>query len=65
MLFNHYLRWPQQTAQTFYQKDGLHPNVRGHVSGVGSKGAQTVLIERHSECWQTSSSPTSSASFVL
>nr|XP_031858962.1 uncharacterized protein CI109_005630 [Kwoniella shandongensis]KAA5526034.1 hypothetical protein CI109_005630 [Kwoniella shandongensis] len=30
LLFNHYLRYPESTAQAFFQPDILHPNARGH-----------------------------------
>lgn len=32
MMYNHYLRYPQSTAKSFFQPDHLHPNARGHVS---------------------------------
>jgi hypothetical protein len=32
MVFDHYLRYPQSMAKTFFQPDMLHPNARGHVS---------------------------------
>lgn len=30
LMFNHYLRFPESTKQSFFQQDGLHPNMRGH-----------------------------------
>lgn len=30
VIFNHYLRFPESTAQTFWFADMLHPNARGH-----------------------------------
>lgn len=32
LIFNHYTRFPQSTAKTFWLPDQLHPNARGHVS---------------------------------
>lgn len=30
LIFNHYTRYPQSTAKTFFLADQLHPNARGH-----------------------------------
>ncbi|KAL1412111.1 hypothetical protein Q8F55_003110 [Vanrija albida] len=30
LIFNHYTRFPESTAQTFWLPDYLHPNARGH-----------------------------------
>jgi hypothetical protein len=32
MVWNHYLRWPKSTTETFWLWDEVHPNARGHVS---------------------------------
>ncbi len=32
LVFNHYLRFPHDTARSFWQGDDIHPNIRGHVS---------------------------------
>lgn len=30
LVWNHYLRFPESVARSFYQRDILHPNARGH-----------------------------------
>lgn len=32
IMYNNFLRFPHSTSTTFFQKDKLHPNARGHVS---------------------------------
>jgi hypothetical protein len=34
LIFNHYTRFPQSTVKTFWLRDQLHPNARGHVSYI-------------------------------
>lgn len=48
MLYNTYLRWPQQTAEAFWQHDMLHPNARGHVSTscVAASAAYYFILQR-------------------
>ena len=43
MIFNHYLRFPESTAKSFYQIDYLHPNARGHV-GVENRTSSSQRI---------------------
>jgi hypothetical protein len=35
MVWESYLRWPGSVRKAFWVDDGLHPNVRGHVSRFG------------------------------
>jgi hypothetical protein len=43
MVFDHYLRYPQSMAKTFFQPDMLHPNARGHVSRPDFSDTRALL----------------------
>jgi hypothetical protein len=48
MMYNHYLRYPQSTAKSFFQPDHLHPNARGHVSATSCITGRLFLVSSHS-----------------